>query len=104
MIRKWLLADFDQAEEWLTDTFLSGDSYMKWDIAKILDGEVVDDLIRACARRDQDEVSRILKSHVDRFIQSEEGQRLVDLKASEIRQDRYEIAMEWTRIRKEEMA
>lgn len=104
MTHKWLPSDYDEAEEWLKDTFLSGESYMRCDIAKILDGEVTDDIHRAYAKGNREEVDRIYKSHVDRFIQSEEGQRLVDLKAFEIRQDRYENAMEWARIRKEEMA
>lgn len=88
MTHKWLSSDYDMAEERLSDDFLTGESFRKWDIAKILDGYPVDDLILASAKQDSDEVKRILKSHVDRFLQTEEGQRLIDDKVYEIRIDR----------------
>ena len=88
MTHKWLSSDYDMAEERLADDFLTGESFRKWDIAKILDGYPVDDLILASARQDHDEVKRILKSHVERFLQTEQGQRLIDDKVYELRMDR----------------
>lgn len=102
MTHKWLTSDYDEAEEWLKDCLLSGDSYLKVDITTVLDGEVVDDLLRAVAKQNHDEVSRIMKGHVDRFLASEVGLRLIDFKASEIRQDRELNAAEWAAVSKDD--
>lgn len=73
MTRKWLNQEHDRAEEFLLDGWLSGEKHLGRDITYFLDGEPVDDLILAIAKKNYDEARDILKGHVMRFLNSGDG-------------------------------
>jgi hypothetical protein len=64
------------------------------DVAKIMDGYPVDDLIRAIANRKMDAAARILKGHCERFLNSDTGCDLVNSLLEDWEQDARDAAAE----------
>ena len=68
MTTKWL----KEAESEIIDTIMWGGNFHGHDITKVLDGEVIDDLLLLLVSRKQDEAMDWLKHRVIYYVQNHE--------------------------------
>lgn len=68
----------DKAFDILVDLFMEGREYLRIDVAKILDGHNVDELLLLIAREKYNAAREWLRSHVERFMLTDLGEEIID--------------------------